>query len=456
MEIHVDTVTIRSAALLAGRTKLTCLLLSSLLLLFGGWAPAEAGSVLQVTKTQDTNDGVCDSDCSLREAILAANANPGPDTIALPVGRFTLTIPGSDEDFCATGDLDILGASVSITGQGPLLSIVDASGLGDRVFDVDADSAATVNLEALTVARGNCSQHGGGIYHNQGQLVLDNVVLRDNQSAAIGGGIYCSLGDLTVQGGSVIRDNSCSTQWYGGGIAGAHVTIIDSTVSGNLGGSGGGIANYFSGGTTTITGSTIAYNQTENYDGGGIYSEGSTITISNSTFVGNYSGRVGGAIFAGAAATVTLHSVTVSGNDSSTGDSLRVSSSGTMVLTNSLISGSCHNDGGTFSSSGGNLESPGNTCSLVGPGDDVNVADPMLGPLTTNGGPTMTRAPLLGSPAIDSGTDTACLSLDQRGKARSDGFCDVGSVERQATDQDPLFFDGFETGDTGAWSSHTP
>ncbi|RLE29695.1 MAG: hypothetical protein DRJ61_14065, partial [Acidobacteria bacterium] len=146
-----------------------------------------------------------------------------------------------------------------------------------------------------------------------------------------------------------------------------------------------------------------------------------------------------------------LHSVTVSGNDSSTGDSLRVSSSGTMVLTNSLISGSCHNDGGTFSSSGGNLESPGNTCSLVGPGDDVNVADPMLGPLTTNGGPTMTRAPLLGSPAIDSGTDTACLSLDQRGKARSDGFCDVGSMERQPSDQDPVFFDGFESGDTGAW-----
>src|SRR5262252_9249222 len=35
-----------------------------------------------VTKTADTNDGSCNADCSLREAIIAANSNgPGADTI---------------------------------------------------------------------------------------------------------------------------------------------------------------------------------------------------------------------------------------------------------------------------------------------------------------------------------------------------------------------------------------
>lgn len=34
-----------------------------------------------VTKTADTNDNVCDRDCSLREAITAANNSPANDTI---------------------------------------------------------------------------------------------------------------------------------------------------------------------------------------------------------------------------------------------------------------------------------------------------------------------------------------------------------------------------------------
>jgi CSLREA domain-containing protein len=44
--------------------------------------PVYAAAVI-VTKTDDTNDGVCDSDCSLREAIAAAN--PG-DTITFDSG----------------------------------------------------------------------------------------------------------------------------------------------------------------------------------------------------------------------------------------------------------------------------------------------------------------------------------------------------------------------------------
>ena len=35
-----------------------------------------------VTKTADTNDGTCDADCSLREAIAAANANTGADRVS--------------------------------------------------------------------------------------------------------------------------------------------------------------------------------------------------------------------------------------------------------------------------------------------------------------------------------------------------------------------------------------
>src|SRR5262245_61348483 len=46
-----------------------------------------------VTKTDDTKDGSCDGDCSLREAIDAANANPGPDDITLEAGTYQLKLP---------------------------------------------------------------------------------------------------------------------------------------------------------------------------------------------------------------------------------------------------------------------------------------------------------------------------------------------------------------------------
>lgn len=67
----------------------------------------------------------------------------------------------------------------------------------------------------------------------------------------------------------------------------------------------------------------------------------------------------------------------------------------------------------------------------------VILASPLLGPLADNGGPTPTRMPLTGSPAIDSGLNAICLASDQRGQARPIGkvlstpTCDIGAVEVQ-------------------------
>ncbi|MEO8528271.1 MAG: choice-of-anchor Q domain-containing protein [Pseudolysinimonas sp.] len=70
-------------------------------------------------------------------------------------------------------------------------------------------------------------------------------------------------------------------------------------------------------------------------------------------------------------------------------------------------------------------------------GNQFSVADPMLATLADNGGPTFTRLPLAGSPAINLG-DPAIVgapSTDQRGTgfARiSGGRVDIGAVEVQA------------------------
>src|SRR5262249_17313202 len=57
-----------------------------------------------------SSDGVCKTvakTCTLRAAIMQANARGGAQKIILPAGTYTLTLAGADEDRAATGDLDV-------------------------------------------------------------------------------------------------------------------------------------------------------------------------------------------------------------------------------------------------------------------------------------------------------------------------------------------------------------
>src|SRR5262245_20983024 len=65
-----------------------------------------------VNTTADTLDP---SVLSLRRAINLANAHPGPDTILLPAGTYTITREGQFEEGNAKGDFDIRD-SVTFSG----------------------------------------------------------------------------------------------------------------------------------------------------------------------------------------------------------------------------------------------------------------------------------------------------------------------------------------------------
>lgn len=76
-------------------------------------------------------------------------------------------------------------------------------------------------------------------------------------------------------------------------------------------------------------------------------------------------------------------------------------------------------------------------------------ADPLLNPLTRNGGYTRTHMPGIGSPAVDAGGSESCTSIDQRGVQRPQGAaCDIGAVEQKAGEgasiEDEIFSNGFE------------
>jgi CSLREA domain-containing protein len=344
---------------------------------------AKSANEYLVTKTADTNDGVCNQDCSLREAIIAANSTPGDSLINLPTGMYLLSIVGVNEDLAATGDLDI-SDNLTLVGSGAATTIIDGGSI-DRVIHITVPSAV-VSLTGITIQKGGGffgMDYGAGIV-NSGTLTLEQVTVRDNLSNAGTQGI--------VAGGGIGNMGS--------------LTIVESTISGNtaLGGANGG---------------------------GGIYNGyGAQANIINSTISGNTTGAAGGGIFSYGDLTAT--NVTISNNGALSGGGLwsyMVVNLKNTIFANSTSGENCrrYNDH-AINSLGHNLDS-GSSCGFSRPGDISNV-DPKLGPLQNNGGPTFTAALLTGSAAIDTGDSNGCPATDQRGVRRPQGAeCDIGAFE---------------------------
>lgn len=246
---------------------------------------ALAGTTIEVTETDDELNS--DGDCSLREAIQAANLNTSvdgcpaglaggaPDAVLLGASTYTLSIAGADENANATGDLDLLD-SVTIDGTSAASTIVQAGTEGagiDRVFHIS--STLTAAFSDLTIRNGRLngavgSNNGAGISMDSGGVLsLDRVTVSGNHASGAGGGLRVN----------------------------ATATILNSTVTANSAGSAGGLQKVGSG-QLTITDSTISSNRASaSGSGGGISLSGSgRATISGTTIENNFAGTYGGGI----------------------------------------------------------------------------------------------------------------------------------------------------------------
>jgi hypothetical protein len=439
----------------------------------------------EVTKRGDHAPGGCSqADCTLREAMLAANATVGvADRVLLPSRKpYRLAVAGGLEDEGATGDFDVLNDRLVIVHPGKGRATVDGSQL-DRLFDV----YAPLTLRKLVITDGKALRYGGGIRAEAPLSVVDSVI-KGNESASCGGGIHTRhrfplriirsrvLGNESAQGGGI--SNSC----FG---TGGPLTMIRSTIARNRGGIdsfgdyeayGGGMylktAPRF---TSTIANSTFAGNSTGagsgDADGGGLYTDLGGLRVTDSTFSRNRAGDAGGGIevhgteplrltnttISGnrakgngggidfASGEVSLNSVTVVGNiGNSDGTAAGIGGGilygGGLQIANSLVAlnriggtggGSTRNDcagEGALESLGHNLVSNLSLCELGGPGDLVR-RNPKLGKLARNGGPTKTVELRKGSPAIGKAKRSTAPGRDQRGRKR-DRKPDIGAFER--------------------------
>ena len=347
-------------------------------LLGGGRLPVARAASFTVTKKADGNDGACDADCSLREAIVAANSNGEADVITLGLGRFGLTITGTGENASATGDLDVTGP-LTIAGRGPGQTIIDASGvISDRVFDIRS-GAGTVVISGVTIMNGNVTGLGGGVYNYNADLTLVNVEVRDNVvtgtvSQGRGGGIYVNQGSLSLDGVQIVSNTA---KVYGGGVyfnQGSGTLSSGRIISNTAGGPGGGVGVFNAAAAFTQTGdSVVAYNaassgggvyiyqgsatllegqifsNTARLYGGGVnvYQAGARFTMRGGQIISNTAGDRGGGLFIYLGSSAALSGGRIAGNTAPDGGGVYVSSSGAVFTqTGGVLTHNTADDGG--------------------------------------------------------------------------------------------------------------
>ena len=371
--------------------------------------------ILIVSNTNDSGPG------SLRQALLDANAGGPADHRDILLTNLSGTITLSST-------LPTVAVNTTITGPGANLLTLSGGGLAYNF-------GTTNTLSSLAVA------NGSGIL-NAGNLNVMSCALMNNSKTQFGGGLHNS-GNLTVFNSTIATNTAygqaagacnCQTPCQdggpgaGGGLysASGTVNLVNCTFSANLAVGGAGSSCNF------------CYCPPNNFPpapgqqgfayGGGIYVSGGIVSLLNCTISGN-----------------NVSSYNFNYPSSAFGGGL-YNNGGTVLLKNTLVAGnlrspfaSCGNLWGIFASQEFNLlgESSGSTGWLTN--DLVGTCgaplDPKLGPLTNNGGPTLTLALLPGSPALDSGDDTVVLGAsnltnDQRGFSRKSGpHVDIGAYE---------------------------
>ena len=314
------------------------ILLASFLMLAAAGMQAATHTV---TKAQNTNDGVCDADCSLREAIDVSNA--GDRVVFSSLFNTPQTIDVNPK----------LLISLNLTITGPGAELLTIFGNNSEAFEI---SSGIVNLSGMTI---DSSTTIGFV--NYGTTTVSECVFTDNEGAIIN-----YAGTMTIRDSTITENIGFQPAVENR----SEMTVSGSTFSNNL---REGIVN--DGGTLTVTNSTVSGNT-----GNGIENDAGTATITGSTVVYNPIGieANGG--------TVTVRSTIVAGTAVINGRDIDQNFSGVIISGGYNLIGA---DTGYFTNLGDQT------------GTFITPLDPQIDPLGDYGGMTATHRLKTNSPAID-------------------------------------------------------
>ena len=399
-----------------------------------GSAPAGGGGIVWTVNQQGVGDAprldmidsvVHDNRATqagggIRVGILVSSAPFAPSPI--------LAIGGSDISDNATHGSAVPGGGIAmLTGS---LAIGSSSIVGNR----SGVGGATAN------------SHGGGIFMqedlndgivNPHDLQLGGVVFDVNQANGAGGGIFARTMGIADLNQVKLFSNTATVR--GGGISiGAQALIRDSLFDDNSAPRAGGLfaGRFGRGSELFVTGSTFADNFASVTGGGLLIDDTRTASVANSTFSGN-AAPLGGGITIGIdpmdePERLTLTDTTMAGNSARSGSAvaaLEGELATRRVLIVAPLSGSnCAVPPGSRFPMGRSFVSDA-TCGAHAT-DVVSAANPQLGPLAANGGPTSTRLPAATAPYGGLVPAAQCAPTDQRGVTRPKGAgCEPGAVE---------------------------
>jgi hypothetical protein len=358
---------------------------------------------------------------------------------------------------------DNSGAAV-FRHSGSTLHVIDSTFLNNHATDAGADigGGAIYSYGGHTVIvgstfDGNSASGGGAIGNLRSNLAIYNSSFANNRAHDTNGGAIAldglnpDVGKVFTVCGVVATNNRARIE--GGAIYRYgypdESSVIDSThLDGNFAEDGGAAAHagglYHHTDTPgamplTLTNSTISNNVSAN-SAGAMFFFNSPVELTNVTIAHNEAlDSLAGAIAANGVSG-TLRNVTIAENHADDSDSFAgaITGAGSLTILNTIIA---NNTAGnewnpvscteTAASGGNSIQHPAQQ--LSGQDDPpcvggVTFADPMLGPLQDNGGPTPTMALLDGSPAVGAGD--GCPATDQRGVARDNG-CDIGAYQHE-------------------------
>jgi predicted outer membrane repeat protein len=307
----------------------------------------------------------------------------------------------------------------------------------------------------------NCSASNGAAVSSLGsQLTIVNTTFSSNHANGAGGAIYIDGVALNADQRRLTIDGCTIDGNTGQGFGGAlfcvtyqdqpsQVVITNTTFSNNVHDSTSAFAViYLQDADVTITNSTFTGNSSQSGVGVLWMLSNQPSRLCNCTFSGNSATGMTGAIdFAGGY--VYASNLTIADNSTTHWPAgIRIADSSQVWMKNCILANNVvttltpdenkyngWNTSAAVSDGGGNLQWPRQRGS-TGIDDTVltattTFADPQLGVLQDNGGPTWTRMIPDGGAAMDHGTSISAPARDQRGQTRGDGKIDIGAVERQ-------------------------
>ncbi len=405
----------------------------------------------------------------------------GLDPTEFGPSAFIITTPVT---ILGTGETILRGATAPAFR---LFSVQDNSGFG-RLSLVDVELSGGLALGGDGFNGGGGAGGFGGAIFNAGQLALRGVTVADNTAQGGNGG----AAPVSVSGGGGGGVGGSATGSVGGGPNGSGTGFGQSGGfggggaangqgsggSGGFGGGGGhslgslgGVGGFGGGGGGASGSGTFVADGFGGFGGGdglngaggggtgfggGVFNYQGTVVVENSSFSGNAAlpgvGGTGTALGRGAGVfnyngVLSVRSATFTNNDADAGRQIYAlgqfsgpAGVATTDVTNSILGqsdvlvtdfvGQVNSSGTSTTTGSGNLI----RSSFGFAGGVVSTADPLLGTLAANGGPTRTHLPQTGSPVLDALPATAAgrLTIDQRGLPRvANVQLDIGAVEVQ-------------------------